>query len=283
MQTDSTPLVSVILPVYNGIEYIGEALESLFCQTLADWECIVVDDGSTDEVGAVVSRQVKRDSRIRYISRPHRGLSVARNEGIRLARGRYLQFLDADDRLDSEKLKRQVEILENDWRFSLVYGEVSYFGEPIQPGLDKVMQTEGREEVLRCLVKENIAPVNCFLIEKESAVRVGLFDETLGAYEDWDLWLRCAVAGLRFKFEPDQFARAWVRLRSSSMIHDKTRMLQARVAVRHKIKNLLPADRLGRLNHRLLARDEGRLAYAELKTGFTANRVFKILRAVSHV
>ena len=96
------PLVSVIIPTYNSAGYIEEALESVFEQTLQDFEIIVVDDGSTDGTGEVLR---KYGDRIRYIYQENNGPASARNGGIRVARGEYIAFLDADDLWVSTKLE----------------------------------------------------------------------------------------------------------------------------------------------------------------------------------
>src|SRR3989442_11796350 len=105
-------LVSVIVPSYNYGRFVGQALESLRAQTYPRWECIVVDDGSTDNTDAIVTAFAENDSRIKYIRQENQGLAAARNAGIVHSAGEYLQFLDADDLLESEKLERHVEFLE---------------------------------------------------------------------------------------------------------------------------------------------------------------------------
>ena len=104
------PLVSVIIPTYNYAHFIGEAIESVLAQTYRDFEIIVVDDGSTDETGDVVSRF----SEVRYIYQTNQGIAAARNAGARASQGHSLVFLDADDRLLSNALEAGVDSL-NDY------------------------------------------------------------------------------------------------------------------------------------------------------------------------
>jgi len=103
MTIPSPPRISCIVPVYNGEKYLVEALESIFRQTLAAFEVIVVDDGSTDSTPSVASR----DPRVKYLRQANAGPSAARNHGIRESRGELLAFLDADDLWHPEKLERQ--------------------------------------------------------------------------------------------------------------------------------------------------------------------------------
>src|SRR5215813_10638726 len=101
-----TPLVSVIIPVYNYDRYLAEAIESVLSQTYQHLEVIVVDDGSTDRSGAVARSFAGRG--VRYCYQAHAGIGPARNKGVELAQGDLIAFLDADDRWPSEKIERQL-------------------------------------------------------------------------------------------------------------------------------------------------------------------------------
>lgn len=95
----SGPAVSIVVPVYNAAPFLRDCVDSVFAQTFADWELILVDDGSADDSRAVCDGYAARDARIRVTSQGNRGPAAARNAGVRLAGGRYVMFLDADDRL----------------------------------------------------------------------------------------------------------------------------------------------------------------------------------------
>jgi glycosyltransferase involved in cell wall biosynthesis len=112
------PRVSVVIAVYNGAPTVGRALASVFAQTYADYEVIVVNDGSTDDTAAVLARI---GDRIRVITQGNRGLSAARNAGVRASTGEYVAFLDDDDEWMPEKLARCVPILDADRDCALVY------------------------------------------------------------------------------------------------------------------------------------------------------------------
>ena len=105
--TVGSPEVTVVIPSYNGVRYLGEAIESVLAQTHRSLETVVVDDGSVDETRALVARY---GDRVRYLHQENRGLAAARNTGIRAARGTYLAFLDHDDRYLPEKIARQVAV-----------------------------------------------------------------------------------------------------------------------------------------------------------------------------
>ena len=106
--------VSVIIPCYNQARFLPKALASLQAQTLEDWECIVIDDGSTDNTAEVVSNLALRDSRVRLLQKINGGSASARDMGLQYAQGEYIQFLDADDKIESEKFERQVAFMERE-------------------------------------------------------------------------------------------------------------------------------------------------------------------------
>ncbi|WP_043932229.1 teichuronic acid biosynthesis protein TuaG [Bacillus sp. EB01] len=107
------PLVSIITPSYNASEFIGETIESVQNQTFRDWEMIIVDDCSTDETFLQLKKYAQADERIRVISLSENGgAAVARNTAIGLAAGRYIAFLDSDDRWKPEKLEKQLQFMQ---------------------------------------------------------------------------------------------------------------------------------------------------------------------------
>lgn len=107
-----TPLVSIVVPVYQVKEYIGECVESLLAQTYTNLEILLVDDGSTDGSGAICDEYAARDSRVRVVHQENQGLSAARNTGIEHARGECLAFVDSDDVVMNEFIEKLYELLE---------------------------------------------------------------------------------------------------------------------------------------------------------------------------
>src|SRR4051812_1023393 len=122
------PTVSVIVPAYNVASYVGATIESALTQTYQDFELIVVDDGSTDETGAIVDAAVARDARIRVVRQPNGGLSSARNAALRNARGRYIALLDGDDLWDPGFLAAQLAVFESRPDVSVVTGNARFLG-----------------------------------------------------------------------------------------------------------------------------------------------------------
>jgi glycosyltransferase involved in cell wall biosynthesis len=242
-------LVTVIIPCFNYGHFLPETLESVSRQSRDLWECIVVDDGSTDDSEAVAQAHVRADSRFKYIYQSNRGLSAARNRGIRAGRGEYFQFLDADDLIESRKLERHVRYLEERRDVDVVYSPVRYFttarkqdrrysmrepDEPWMPG------TSGHgESVLWVLAKLNIMAVNCPLVRRTVVTRAGLFSERLRALEDWDYWIRCARHDIQFQFLDEPETYALVRDHPGSMGKDDVRVKGALISVLRRALRLI--------------------------------------------
>ena len=255
------PVVTVIVPCYNYGHFIKSTLNSVAAQTYSDWECIIIDDGSTDETQAIVSAYVNRDKRFRYVYQTNKGLSAARNTGIKNAAGQYLQFLDADDLLESHKLELQVEYFKDHPETDIVYGEARYFatehpeerrytiwGED-KPWMPKVSGTG--YEIIKALVITNIMVVSSPLIREKIFQACGLFDESLKSHEDWDLWLRCAKRGVFFQFLAKQDTFALIRCHTNSLTHKRTSMLETQLQVRKKIFQNLNNDELVKINKKI--------------------------------
>ena len=123
------PILSIVVPCYKQGDYVAETLDSIRKQTFQDWECIVVNDGSPDNSSEIVKEYVRLDSRIKLIETENRGVSAARNTGIKASSGKYILPLDADDIILPEYARLAVEYLEKHPETKLVYCEARMFGE----------------------------------------------------------------------------------------------------------------------------------------------------------
>jgi hypothetical protein len=215
-----TPPVSVVIPVFNMARWVGDAIESALAQTVpaGDVEVIVVDDGSTDESAAVARRYAPR---VRLVQQPNRGLPAARNAGVRASRGRFLCFLDADDRILPEKTAVQLACFAARPDVGLVYGGWRYVDEAGRP-LPERGWSPHEGDVLEPLLVGNLICVHAALVRREPVERAGGFDESLTAVEDWDLWLRTAREGLRWAVVDEVVAE--YRMRADAMHQDPDRM-----------------------------------------------------------
>ena len=258
--------VSVIIPTHNYAQFLAEAINSLRGGTYSDWECVVVDDGSTDDTPALVAALAASDPRIVYVSQAASGPSAARNAGLATASGEFVQFLDADDLLGPRKLQYQLEIFGQHPEADIVYGGVRYFAEDgaddgrakavrrwVAGSTPRVVSGSG-ETVLAALVDDNIMVVEAPLIRRTLLSKVGGLDPRVRRLEDWELWLRCALAGAYFIHDGtgDEDAMPHVRVHSSSSSQDQISMHEAAALVRTGIESKLPTPALRRLNSRRL-------------------------------
>ncbi|WP_016957052.1 glycosyltransferase family 2 protein [Catenovulum agarivorans] len=183
----SLPLISVIIPAYNAEAYIEETLQSVFKQDYSNLEILVVNDGSTDNTLEILN---KYQNKITIFDIANSGVSYARNFAVEHAKGDWLAFIDADDLWDTDKLSKQYAQLNgNLWSHCNSY----YIGEE-QSG--KVTRAELSEQpagsVFDKLVLENFITTSTILIDKQTFIDAGGFDEKLAALEDWKLWLDIA-------------------------------------------------------------------------------------------
>lgn len=182
--------VSVIIPTYNSARYIVEAVESVLAQTFKDFEILVIDDGSTDETEEVM-RQYERV--LRYIRQSNGGVAVARNRGIKEARGKYVGFLDADDTWFEDKLERQIDALRSRIDSRVCYSAFTLADSELKP-LGTVHSKRVGATLEDLLMRGNIVGSICtVLCERSLFETTGGFDERLSQCADWDMWVRLAA------------------------------------------------------------------------------------------
>ncbi len=199
-QVDDAPRVSIIMPAYNVTKYIAEALDSVFAQTYTDYEIIVINDGSPDtpELEAVLEKY--RD-RLVYIKQKNRGVSGARNTGLRIARSEFIAQLDPDDAWLPNYLAVQMEILQKDPTIDLLYPNAIIFGSKIYAG-QKWMDffPSAGEVTFERLVLQQCNVIYGVTVRRECLLRAGMFDEKLRCSEDFDMWLRVVKSGCRVAY-----------------------------------------------------------------------------------
>jgi glycosyltransferase involved in cell wall biosynthesis len=269
-------LISIVVPCFNYGEYLGDCIESLQAQSHYLWECIIVDDGSTDRTPDVCAQLARSDGRISLFRQENRGLSAARNAGIHRARGEFVQLLDADDRLEAEKLKVQCEYLETHPETDIVIGEVAFFdgsapanlrSRRLDGALESTRRVSGAgASVLGPLVSGNICVVNSALVRHAVFRSVGFFDERLRAHEDWDFWIRCALRDCQFAFVSQGKDRALVREHRASMSRGKELMFRTAKIVRERVQPRL-SDELKVENSEQIAELTWRLGLELVRKG----------------
>jgi len=181
--------ISVIIPTHNRAHTIGRAIESVLRQTLPPAEIIVIDDGSTDGTAELVQRNFPK---CRYLQQPNQGVSSARNSGITAANREWLAFLDSDDEWMPDKLATQATALKCNPGVQLCHTEEVWIRNGKRVNQMKKHAKKGGWIFQHCLPLCAISP-SSVIIHRSLFEAVGLFDETLPACEDYDLWLRiCA-------------------------------------------------------------------------------------------
>ncbi len=228
MITKNTPVVSVIIPAYNQSVYISEAIQSVLGQTYPNFELIVVDDGSTDETPQIIAQI--HDPRMRVIRQPNAGLSAARNTGLRESSAPLVTFLDSDDYFLPDKLEVLTNYLEEHSEIGLVVGRTRFINETGNSIIEsaKTPATLALPELLF----ENPMCVCGVLLRRKWLECVGMFDESLRACEDWDLWIRLAYAGCRFAWVENIVAT--YRYHQGQMTRESARMRTAIFSVLDK-------------------------------------------------
>jgi glycosyltransferase involved in cell wall biosynthesis len=185
-------LVSVIVPCYCQAEYLDECLQSVIEQTYINWECIIINDGSPDHTEEVAKKWVEKDPRFVYLYKENGGLSSARNVGLDIARGDYIQFLDSDDRLDAEKISKSLYQINNHSVHNIVVTNFKMFREDVLDELTSYCELSQNNLLYNEILygwdfKFNV-PIHCALFSS-SLFHNFRFPQDLKAKEDWIMWL----------------------------------------------------------------------------------------------
>jgi len=187
MSESRSPLISVIVPVYNRERYVAEAIDSILAQDYRPLEIIVVDDGSTDRTPEIVQSY---GDKLIYLCQENQGVSAARNSGVDYAHGEFLAFLDSDDTWVANKLSMQMSILEDSPDLDIVYGHSEQF---FSPEVD-----ESFKRKTRIPQKIMAAQISCSMLVRASSFKaVGPYDAAFRAGCDIDWYARSQELGLK--------------------------------------------------------------------------------------
>jgi len=228
------PLVTVIIPCYNQDLYLPDAINCLIHQTYKNWECIIVNDGSTDNSKNIADSFAENESRIKIIHQKNKGLSAARNVGLDAASGKYIQFLDADDVIEVSKLSIQVEAILKYKDFPFIcYSDYRYgSNDDINITIKNNNYTPARfikdlpiyDFAVRWETEFSI-PIHAFLFDSyffnKKSIR---FDETLSNHEDWDCWMQIFNFNPKIYFVEGEFSI--YRLSKKGLTTNKKKMVQ---------------------------------------------------------
>lgn len=188
-------LVSIIVPCYNQAQYLDEALKSVLDQTYKHWECIIVNDGSQDNTEEVSEKWCEKDNRFKYVFQENKGLSSARNAGLEVAKGEYIQFLDSDDFLNIHKLERQLACFNKN--IDIVICDYFPFDEETGTFLRRRYMNpfpdiiSYKNDIISKWESELSIPCHCILFKtKLLNLKTVKFDESLPNHEDWVFWVQ---------------------------------------------------------------------------------------------
>ena len=227
----NTPLVSVVMAVFNGERFLPETLDSVLNQTFRDFELIIVDDGSTDGTPAVLAHYLQADPRLVVQHGPNRGQVVSLNIGCRLARGRYIARIDADDVCLPERFERQVQFLERNPQVAMVGSSISNIDERGTPLATWPLPTGDQEIRDRLFGLREIPFCHVTLMFRTVVYHaVNGYRTAFAPAEDYDMWLRIAerwqVANL-----PEPLVKVRRRAQSLSFTHARQQVISRLVAL----------------------------------------------------
>ncbi|MDY7097719.1 MAG: glycosyltransferase [Pseudomonadota bacterium] len=189
---------SVVIPAYNAAKTLRSTVVSVLLQTDQDFEIVIVDDGSTDETLKVMLDLAGMDWRIRIVSTPNSGVSATRNFGAKMANGRFLAFLDADDQWHPEKLAQHRALHTLSPTLTASFGQVEFaadIGEVLESSRTRSKVPAGHLDIRDVVIENPACTTSNFVIDREFFAKIGGFDETLRYAEDQELLARVISDG----------------------------------------------------------------------------------------
>ena len=252
------------MPAYNADKYLHTAVESVLRQSFSDLELIIVDDGSSDRTAEIAHGYAARDPRVRVIEQANAGPGPARNAAFRIAAGRLFAFLDSDDEWDETFLAEQVALLDARPDVDVVVGNArnrggARDGQPTRP-----VRGEGRPIALAEILADETSLFIMAVFRREAADAVGGFDPELLTNEEYEMWIRAALAG--FTFTRHTKPLGWYTCRPDSLSSNDTLMLRGILRVLAKTRPALaPGSPERSILERQVARFEIELAAAEAR------------------
>lgn len=223
--TEPNPLVTVYLVNHNYGRFIGEAIESIFNQTMTNYECLIIDDGSTDHSRQIIDSYAK-NHRLFTIYQQNRGLTVSNNIALRTARGKFIMRLDADDYLDPHCLELLSNILNKDPNIAMAFPD--YF-EVSEEG--KVIKIVRRHNFDNVTVLDQPAHGACTMIRRDVLEEIGGYDESFGCQDGWDIWVRIID---RWQVKNINLPLFYYRQHERSLTRNESRLLTTRAEIFHR-------------------------------------------------
>lgn len=192
------PLITVVLPVYNGEKYLAEAVDSILAQTVTNYELIMIDDGSTDGSLQILRKYEQRDSRIRVIARENRGLATTLNDAVDIARGAWVARMDQDDIALPHRFERQLEWLKETGA-DISGSWVRRFGTSDK----RVVKLRKTDEAIKMEMLFCSPFAHPAVMMRTALLKLLRYDKAWEKAEDYDLWERAAEAGWKMTNVPE--------------------------------------------------------------------------------
>jgi glycosyltransferase involved in cell wall biosynthesis len=225
------------MPAYNVEPYVGDAIRSALAQTWTDFELIVVDDGSRDGTAEAVKALAREDSRIQFLQQANRGLAGARNSALRAARGEFFALLDSDDLWEPAFLAEQLAILRERPDVDIVTGNGWCLGGAKDGQLARPSPDPRPIPDLLSIIGDEWSVFIMSVVRRRVYTAIGPFDEDMRSNEDYDFWLRAAVAG--FTFARNDRPLGHYRIRTDSLSASDVRMLRGILHVYTKLRPVI--------------------------------------------
>ena len=235
----SRPAVSIVTPAYNSASYLADTIRSVLAQTVTDFEMLIVDDGSTDTTADVAQQFAAADSRIRLLRQTNGGISSARNAAIARAQAPVFALIDSDDMWMPTYLEEQLRVLAESPKAGVVSANAFNLGGSFDGMLLRRVPPGVQRVSLQSLIEVEDSVCIMSIFRREVVERIGVFDTTLPSSEDYDFWLRAAVAGFDVLFNGTPLG--FYRRRAESVSADDSRMLASITTVLGKTRQSLPA------------------------------------------
>lgn len=244
------PKISVIVPCYNQAVYLDECLQSVMDQTHENWECIIVNDGSTDHTEETAKKWTEKDARFIYMYKQNGGLSSARNAGLEKATGEYIQFLDSDDTIHREKFSKSLSGKQD---YPLMVSQFTIYRNQIQhPGYNRVEQDfVSFEGILFGWDLKFSIPIHCALISGK-LLEGFLFDTSLTSCEDWLMWIHITKNNPEVLLVNEPLAHYRKEDNNNSMSSDLYKILDQRIKIFPMLKKLYGDDVHDRLMYHII-------------------------------
>lgn len=231
--------VSIIIPCYNQAHYMAETLNSVIAQTYNNWECIILNDGATDNTEEVALAYCEKDNRFRYHKHENKGLAATRNIGINLAKGKYLQFLDSDDILAPDKLQKQVSLLEQTEADVCTCHNDLFNNNDFVHRYTYPLSEASHRFTLKDLGNTFVIAIHNGLFSRSFIIENNvLFNEELRSLEDWLFWSTLIVKGAKF-IEINEVL-AHYRMHTDSMSKQVDTMLKSSIQAAFLLYDILP-------------------------------------------